>query len=160
MAREYAMEIVAEHDGLLTNLEVLDHLRKRQQHRLEHQPAAPKDGAADGAVPRDSSDRDWIEEKITQYLTADEDAPAASLTPETAQHILAQLESDSAGSQLKDAERLQLLNLRPKQPVEVYLVVEEAEERLTEDDAERLIRLTLGNGGDNGGADGGGAADG
>ena len=135
------MEIVVEHDGLLTNIEVLDHLRKRQQHRQVHQPTASTDGAVDGVVPRDSSDRDWIEQKITEYLTVDEEGPAASMTPETAQHILAQLETDSAGSQLKDAERLQLLNLRPKQPVEVYLVVEEAEERLTEDDAERLIQL-------------------
>ena len=141
------MEIVVEHDGLLTNIEVLDHLRKRQQHRQVHQPTASTDGAVDGVVPRDSSDRDWIEQKITEYLTADEEAPVGSMTPETAQHILTQLETDSAGSQLKDAERLQLLNLRPKQPVEVYLVVEEAEERLTEDDAERLIQLTNGAGG-------------
>ena len=90
------MEIVVEHDGLLTNIEVLDHLRKRQQHRQVHQPTASTDGAVDGVVPRDSSDRDWIEQKVTEYLTADEEAPAGSMTPETAQHILTQLETDSA----------------------------------------------------------------
>ena len=37
-ASEVGMEIVVEHDGLLTNIEVLDHLRKRQQHRQVHQP--------------------------------------------------------------------------------------------------------------------------
>ena len=53
------------------------------------------------------------------------------------------IDANPTFARLKDAERLQLLNLRPAHPVEVYLIVEEYEERLTEEDAELLVDLVV-----------------
>ena len=151
------MEILAEHDGLVTNAEVLEHIRARQAARaaaVESATAAVAaaaavggavDETADGndgkherkkATDRSMIERDWIEKKIVGYIDS------VPCVPKTASaRLLAALDEDETLKQLEEGERLQMLNLRTKLAVEVHLVVEDCSERLTDDDTDRLLNL-------------------
>ncbi|EEB86558.1 hypothetical protein MPER_16445, partial [Moniliophthora perniciosa FA553] len=62
-----------------------------------------------------------------QYLTADYQ-PTRSQTPEGIKRLV----KDLGEYNLTKAEKLQVVNLAPTQPVELYVIVEELEDRLGE----------------------------
>eukprot|EP00937_MAST-01D_sp_MAST-1D-sp2_P001188 g1188.t1 len=141
------MEILAEHDGLVTNAEALEHIRERQRQRQrEQQEQLQRDAAGEGlqaqpAATLDVGDRDWIEQRVTEFLTNRGDYGSGTPSLATVQRILTELNSDPTFAQLEDAEKLQLANLGRPEEVEVHLVVEECEERLTEEDTGRLVDI-------------------
>lgn len=69
-----------------------------------------------------------------QYL---QKSPCSS---QTAQQIAAFKEA-IAEYGLTKAETLQLINLRPKSPVEAYLIIEQCDDRLTRDDLEAIVNI-------------------
>ncbi|KAG7169593.1 DNA-directed RNA polymerase III subunit RPC9-like [Homarus americanus] len=66
-----------------------------------------------------------------------EKTPCRNQTPEIIQRFLQSVKE----FKLTKAEKLQLINLRPTTPVEMQLIIEESEDRLTEEQVEELISL-------------------
>ena len=142
------MEILSEHDGLVTNGEVLAHMQARQQARVgstekdaggagaDDSAGADDKGGEGGGRKKKCGDRDWMEERLGSYLASVPCVPA-----ESAVQLIASIDADETLAQLEEGERLQILNLRIKGAVEVHLVVEDCSERLTDDDADRLLGL-------------------
>lgn len=119
------MEVVNENVALLSNLEVLTLLKDIQAGRGGQQkPAKHQQSLA------------TIVYETIKYL---EDTPCARQTPA---HVTNFMEAAKPFS-LTKAEKLQLLNSRPTCLVEVYLMVEEADERLNVEELMKTVEHQL-----------------
>jgi DNA-directed RNA polymerase subunit F len=117
------MQIKSSNDGLLTNYEVLDLIKERKAQRdywrkdtIHLQP------------------RIALENKIQAYM---KNSITKSLSFEQIQGLLRQLKQLQL--QLTEEEMIQLANLLPTSEVEMYLIVSNAAERLTEDQISVLL---------------------
>ncbi|KAJ3824278.1 RNA polymerase Rpb4-domain-containing protein [Lentinula raphanica] len=130
------MEVLNPRSALLSNFEVLELLRDLENDHLARAKTAiriKKEEEASGATaqPKHSATIEITENVRTiqveaiQYLTADYQ-PTSSQSPSG----ITQLVKDLAGYELTKAEKLQIVNLAPTQPVELYVIVEELEDRL------------------------------
>merc|ERR1712062_265972 len=72
------------------------------------------------------------------YLKA---TPAANQNINEIRDFTNKLKSDTDGAKLMPGEIIQFINLRPKQAVEVSLLVEDIEERIDEESVDRLAEL-------------------
>ena len=70
---------------------------------------------------------------------APEQTAASTVGREGAEEFLREL---NARFTLVKVEQLQLLNLRPRSPVEVHMIVEDCEERLSEEQVLEVIELS------------------
>ncbi|KAJ7525340.1 hypothetical protein O6H91_17G046400 [Diphasiastrum complanatum] len=111
------MKILEANAGLLSNFEVLDLLRSR---------GADKGflGAVGAVTPSEC--------KVYDYLVQ---SPAGTQTREKVQDFLKEAEQYS----LTKAERLQASNIRPISAVEVHLIVEDCDERLSSAMVDRFV---------------------
>uniref|UniRef100_A0A2C9JPI7 DNA-directed RNA polymerase III subunit RPC9 n=2 Tax=Biomphalaria glabrata TaxID=6526 RepID=A0A2C9JPI7_BIOGL len=116
------MEVKSENYAMLSNFEVLGLLRDIQAGRGQKKPNKYQSNLATITYETIKCLENWpcshhSAEGITQVMKA---LSKFKLTP---------------------AEKLQLINLRPSTAVEIQLVVEESEERLTESQIEELLDL-------------------
>ncbi|KAG6900944.1 hypothetical protein C0993_004381 [Termitomyces sp. T159_Od127] len=131
-------EIVNARAALLSNYEVMTLLRELESDHLARAKTAlrvKKEEEAAGLPPRLSgSDTVFgeasenlrpVEVEAIQYLTADY-LPTTRQSPEG----ITKLVKDLASYELTKAEKLQIVNLAPTMPVELYVIVEELEDRL------------------------------
>lgn len=110
------MKVLQASGGLLTNAEVLAVLRDR---------------GCDGQLP---SARSLASEKVV-YHELSQCSPDAR--PEKLRKLMAALQP----FKLSRAEQLQVINLAPSSMVEVHLIMERCEERLTEDQVTELLSV-------------------
>ncbi|THH08972.1 hypothetical protein EW145_g2336 [Phellinidium pouzarii] len=150
-----SMEVVSARSALLSNLEVLTLLRELEGEQLARQKTAlrvkkeDEDRVAHGDVQSASQSQAshllqenvcenlrTVEFEAIQYLSADYQ-PTKAQSPEA----ITQLVRGLSAFELTKAEKLQIVNLAPTEPVELYVpiicpphpqIVEEIEDRLGE----------------------------
>jgi RNA polymerase Rpb4 len=93
--------------------------------------------------------RDWIERQVVDYLKGS--ACTQFRTASNANALHKTLRSNkktkvsvgngaiSSGFDLTDAESLQILNLSPTEPVEIHLLIDELQDRMTAEQQEELL---------------------
>ena len=117
------MEVCSENHAMLCNFEVLSLLRDIQAGRGQKKPNKHQTNLA------------TITYETIQCL--EKSWPCAGHTAEGVAAAMAAL----APFGLTAAEKLQLINHRPSTAVEIQLMVEESEERLTEEQVEQLLEV-------------------
>ncbi|KAJ6487738.1 HRDC-like protein [Mycena sanguinolenta] len=137
------MEVVNPRAALLSNYEVLtllrdlesDHLaRTKTALRIKKEEEAsglistvPVGGGKDPTVVEVCENLRTVSFEAIQYLSADYQ-PTAAQTPEAITRLVKAIEPYG----LTKAEKLQIVNLAPRHHIELYVVVEELEDRLAE----------------------------
>ncbi|XP_069127803.1 DNA-directed RNA polymerase III subunit RPC9-like [Argopecten irradians] len=116
------MEIINDNAAMLTNYEVMTLLSDIQAGRGQKKPDKSLQQLA------------TITYEAVKYL---EDRPCKTQTPE----IIEQFMTDVQPYNLTKSEKVQLLNQYPSTAVEIQLIVEESEERLTEDQIYELLEV-------------------
>ncbi|OWF39090.1 DNA-directed RNA polymerase III subunit RPC9-like [Mizuhopecten yessoensis] len=116
------MEIIKDNAAMLTNYEVLTLLSDIQAGRGQKKPDKSLQQLA------------TITYEAVKYL---EDKPCKTQSPE----IIEQFMKDVQPYKLTKSEKVQLLNQYPSTAVEIQLIVEESEERLTEDQIYELLEV-------------------
>jgi len=116
------MEVLNENAGMLSNFEVYSLLSDIQAGRGHKKPNKHQQQLA------------TITYETVKYL---EKTPCAKQNPE----IIEQFMKDLMPFKLTKAEKLQIINQCPSSAVEIQLIVEESEERLTENQIYELLDL-------------------
>ncbi|KAJ3481710.1 hypothetical protein NLI96_g7479 [Meripilus lineatus] len=145
------MEVVNKQSALLSNFEVLsllrelegDHLaRTRTALRIKKEEEAAGLASSKSHAPPEEvlENLRTVEVEAIQYLSADFQ-PTSSQT----ESGIAQLAKNLSSYDLTKAEKLQIVNLAPTEPVELYVIVEELEDRLGTrmDDILSTVRSSL-----------------
>ncbi|KAK0233755.1 RNA polymerase Rpb4-domain-containing protein [Armillaria fumosa] len=145
------MEVVNARSALLSNFEVLSLLRELESDHLARTKTALRikkeeeaAGVISSIVPGEKHPSNvevihnlrTIEVEAIQYLSA-EYQPMKSQS----EHGITQLVKDLDKYALTKAEKLQVVNLVPTLPVELYVIVEELEDRLGESMEEILANV-------------------
>ncbi|KAI9366355.1 RNA polymerase Rpb4-domain-containing protein [Pilaira anomala] len=110
--------------ALISNYEVLKLLEESQEAQKQVQ-------AVDPSVEYPEHLR-TVQFELTEYLKG---TPCSTQTPEQIANFLQALSK----YELTKAEKLQILNWRPRSTVEIYLIIEECEERFSEEDLEEML---------------------
>mmetsp|Transcript_2536 Transcript_2536/g.3855 ORF Transcript_2536/g.3855 Transcript_2536/m.3855 type:complete len:191 (-) Transcript_2536:410-982(-) len=147
--------------ALVTNLEVFNMLEESIEQRKE---SAELEGLQSRQRRRIDKlqHRDWMEEKVHEYLKY---SPCANLEMKKLPEFVALLKGEKnsdgkhskyqsgdsktenneeemrKGFNLTDAETLQVLNLMPKEMVEIHLIVEDLDARMNEEKQSKLLEL-------------------
>jgi DNA-directed RNA polymerase subunit F len=140
------MEVINARSALLSNYEVLSLLRELSDEHVARTKSAfrvKKEEEASGISHPLTASREpevlqnlrTVEVEAISYLAADYQ-PTASQTPEG----ITKLVKDLAPYGLTKAEKLQIVNLAPTEPVELYVIVEELEDRMS-DNMEDILNL-------------------
>jgi len=130
------MEVLNQRAALLSNYEVLNLLKELESDHLARTKTAlrikKEEEAAGSHVPRTQARSEEICENLRtveveaiQYLSA-EYQPTVSQS----EAGISQLTNALSAYELTKAEKLQIVNLAPTEPVELYVIVEELEDRL------------------------------
>ncbi|KAF7326011.1 RPOL4c domain-containing protein [Mycena kentingensis (nom. inval.)] len=138
------MQVVNPRAALLSNYEVLsllqeleaDHLaRTKIAHRVKKEDEAagiglsvPPGGGRDPTVVETHENLRTVSFEAIKYLSA-EYQPTPKQSPEAVTKLVKSLEPYG----FTKAEKLQIVNLAPQENIELYVVVEELEDRLSED---------------------------
>ncbi|XP_057321934.1 DNA-directed RNA polymerase III subunit RPC9 [Microplitis mediator] len=112
------MEVVNENVAYLSNFEVLEVLRGIKANK-------------------EQKSRSQLATITYETVRCLEESTCKTQTPEKIQEFMKALKS----FKLTKCEKLALLNLCPKTPLEMQLIIEDSEERLNESEVENLLQL-------------------
>jgi hypothetical protein len=151
------MELVdgdTESPPLISNLEVMQLLEKNIEARNKNN-AKKKSNMKRNKHFRH---RDWVEEEVHRYLQS---TPCVNLDPEKREEFKSKLQgnkkicntkegqgetngqpessSSMTGFGLTDAEALQIMNMMPSEPVEIHLMIDELQSRMSESQQEEFL---------------------
>ncbi|KAF5319978.1 hypothetical protein D9611_011043 [Ephemerocybe angulata] len=133
------MEVINARSALLSNYEVLTLLKELESEHLARTKAIQRikkedEASGKGVIPGNnttvvetSENLRTVEVEAIGYLGADY-LPTSGQTPEGITKLVKALEP----YELTKTEKLQIVNLAPTTPVELYVIVEELEDRLGE----------------------------
>ncbi|KAJ1960745.1 hypothetical protein GGI12_003642 [Dipsacomyces acuminosporus] len=119
------MEVISRHEALLSNFEVLQVLKEEDERHKKLK------SSADHKYPENVT---TLKFEALQYLSK---TPCAK---QSAEHV-ASIRDQLFEYELTKAEILQIINLRPKIAVELYLIIEECEIRFAMSDLEEILRI-------------------
>ncbi|KAG2051622.1 hypothetical protein BDR06DRAFT_958902 [Suillus hirtellus] len=128
------MEVVNARSALLSNFEVLNLLRELDAEHIARTKTAIRVKKEEEAAGKNSHDTHTeeisenlrtVELEAIQYLSADYQ-PSLHQSDASITQLVGGLQSFG----LSKAEKLQIVNLAPTEPVELYVIVEELEDRL------------------------------
>ncbi|RUP45639.1 HRDC-like protein [Jimgerdemannia flammicorona] len=120
------MEVLQPRAAMLSNYEVLNLLREQADEQKQYLAINPTMHFPENLAT--------VQFEVTGYL---EKGPCSTQTPEQIEAFLTALDH----WKLTKAEKLQILNLRTKSMVELHLIIEECEERFTEEQLEELLQI-------------------
>lgn len=137
-AQHHDRDVVDDDDDdspiLLSNRQVMEILQKR----VETRSSSRSNNNNNNNKPlKRYQHRDWIEREVVHYVQS----TPASLLPENNVGKKLQQRLRQKPFELTEAEALQCVNLVPRLPVELFLVVEDLNERLTARRQEELLAL-------------------
>ncbi|KAL3915259.1 MAG: hypothetical protein SGPRY_007301, partial [Prymnesium sp.] len=132
--------VLSDNAGALSNWELSLVLRRRRQERAELEAKIPLPGARRSAS---SSAVTWLaqQEISDQVLAYLEQTDCVSQSREAIKKFCGAVRK----FKLTQAEVMQLVNSAPRSRVEVYLIIEECEERLTPAQVQELLALCKAN---------------
>ncbi|KAF9166112.1 hypothetical protein BGX20_000336 [Mortierella sp. AD010] len=119
------MEIIKADSAMLSNYEVLALLNDQKAQRQANEVAGTREVAENLRT---------IEFEVQKYLDA---SPCSTQTPDQ----VAALKKAFEGYEFMKVELLQILNLRPRTPVELVLVIEEFEQRFDMSDCKPMLAI-------------------
>lgn len=130
------MKVDKTREALLSNYEVLAHVREQERARRLSQSAS---AASNQGTSQHAENLETVIYELKDYLNK---SPAASQSPEAITLFLQKI--NHLG--LEKAERLQLINSVPTSIVSLYSLIEECDQRYNEDQCEEIldaVRTTL-----------------
>ncbi|CAO3567227.1 unnamed protein product [Mortierella alpina] len=119
------MEILKVDAAMLSNYEVMTLLNDQKAQRQANEVAGTRETAENLRT---------VEFEVQKYLS---NTPCSTQSPAQ----IALLKKALGKYELMKVEVLQILNLRPKSPVELLLLIEEFEERFKLQDCEDMLRI-------------------
>lgn len=117
------MEVLNKTSAMLSNYEVLQILEEYAKEKKEKSKMSKRD-----------QNLSTVTYETIKYLN---DTPSVGQNEETIQKVVRLLEP----FKLTKAEKLQLVNLRPTTPVELSLIIEESEERISEEQIDEILDI-------------------
>lgn len=121
------MKVEAEREKLLSNFELLEHLKEIQQQGNNKAP--------DKKFKRSfNPDLETITKDLTSYLSK---TPAQTQTTD----MITQCMRDLAKFKLEKIEKLQIINSTPYSLVSLYSMIEECDQRFSEDESNEILDI-------------------
>lgn len=128
------MEVLSEVTALLSNFEILDAFRRDKEKRGAHHVKHSGQRRASLIASPEDQDKRTLEYEVMLYLEK-------TVCKFQKEQQIAQFLSESKDWKLTKAEKLMIINHRPSNPVELYVLVEDPATRFGPDDDVMMEKL-------------------
>ena len=132
------MEVIEIHGGLLTNVEVLHILREQAKSSSSSSSAVNNDTATSVDASTTLQNKIQVTEMTVKYIS--ESFPK-DLSLQSVRDMLSEIKS--SGHLFTEAEFMQIANTIPNSPVRFHAVIEECEDRFSDDAVEHIVAIVV-----------------